>query len=58
MTKKKSSKSGGKAKAGPVIKRRWVAPNRIEERENQGWARVAGKDSIRRNGAVLMEKGF
>lgn len=41
------------AKQGPV--RRWVAPDRVAEREGQGFKRVAS-EPLRRNGSVLMEK--
>lgn len=55
--KAKSEKPAAKAAAKAVtVQRRWVAPNRIQEREALGWARVQGKDTVLRNGSVLMEK--
>lgn len=40
----------------PGVLRRYVAPNRVEEREAQGWKRVQEKGAVLRGGSVLMEK--
>lgn len=54
MTMGRKKKEGKPKEEKPKIER-FVAANRVEEREGQGWVRVANVAPMR-NGSVLMVK--